>query len=83
MPQKLDENQQVILQRLAERVKSIRISKGWTLEEAGNGGGKDRQSVHRLETGKYNPSIVYLIELCRGFEIDISELLKGIDNEPL
>ncbi len=69
--------------RLAERVKAVRKSKGLTLEEAGNKGGKDRQSVYRLEKGEYNPSIVYLIELCRGLEIDVSELLKDIDNDPL
>jgi transcriptional regulator with XRE-family HTH domain len=83
MPQALDDKQKEILKRLAERVKTVRKSKGLTLEEAGNAGGKDRQSVYRLENGKYNPSIVYLIELCRGLEIDISELLKNIDTETL
>lgn len=81
MPPKLDETQKKILKKLAERIKSVRKAKGWTLEEAGNGGNKDRQSIHRLESGDYNPSIIYLIELCRGFEMDVSELLKDIDNE--
>lgn len=84
MPQALDDKQKEILMKLAERVKTVRKSKGLTLEEAGfAGGGKDRQSVYRLEKGEYNPSIVYLIELCRGLEIDISELLKDIDTEYL
>lgn len=84
MPQALDEDQKKILKKLAERVKTVRKSKGLTLEEAGNlGGGKDRQSVYRLERGEYNPSIVYLIELSRGLGVDVSELLKDIDTEPL
>jgi putative transcriptional regulator len=83
MPPELKDVQKKILKKLAERVKAVRISKGLTLEEAGNVGGKDRQSVYRLEKGEYNPSIVYLIELCRGLEINVSELLKDIDNDSL
>jgi putative transcriptional regulator len=39
-------------------------------------GGKDPQSIERIERGKINPSIYYLKELADGMEIELSELLK-------
>jgi len=73
-PQPLDNNQKEVLKKLGERVKSIRINKGLTLEEVGNRIGKDRQSIHRLENGGFNPSHIYLLDICKGLEIDIKEL---------
>jgi putative transcriptional regulator len=78
-PQPLKENQRELLKKLGDRVQQIRSNKGLTLEEVGKIIGKDRQSVHRLEKGKFNPSYLYLVEICKGLEIDISELLKDLD----
>ena len=77
-PQPVNKSQQKLLKKLGERVKSIRETKGLTLEDVGNKIGKDRQSIHRLEKGEFNPSYIYLIEVCKGLDIDIGELMKDL-----
>ncbi|MFM2047922.1 MAG: hypothetical protein RI955_468, partial [Bacteroidota bacterium] len=47
-----------------------------TLEQVAFKVGKDRQSIHKLEKGSFNPSYLYLLEICKGLEIEISELLS-------
>ena len=61
---------------MGERIKVIREQKGLSLEEVGKRIGKDRQSIHKLEKGNFNPSYIYLQNLCRGLEIDMSDLFK-------
>lgn len=63
------------LKKLGERVKSIREAKGLSLQDLAFKIGKERQSVGRLETGNINPSYLYLVEVCSGLEITVSELL--------
>ena len=74
MPQPISEKQKEMLVKLGSTIKSIRLSKGLTLEEVGSRIGKDRQSIHRLEKGSFNPSYLYLCEVCKGLEVEISEL---------
>lgn len=78
MPHPLSKQQEKKIKLLAERVRSVRVSKGMTLEEVAHAIGKDPQSIHRLEAGKINPSYVYLTEVCEGLGIEVSELLKDI-----
>ncbi len=71
---KEEPNSQLIL--LGQRVKSLRESKNLTLKELAYSIGKEPQSIHRLEVGQINPSYLYLMQISKGLEIDISELLK-------
>ena len=67
------------LKTLGKRVKDIRNKKELTLKELSHSIGKDPQSIHRLEVGEVNPSYIYLLDLCRGLEVDISDLVKGLE----
>lgn len=67
------------LKTLGKRVKDIRNKKELTLKELSHSIGKDPQSIHRLEVGEVNPSYIYLLDLCKGLEVDISDLLKGLE----
>lgn len=67
------------LKLLGKRVKEIREAKSLTLRDVAHAVGKDPQSVHRVEMGEVNPSYLYLMELCKGLDIDIIELLKNLD----
>lgn len=66
--------QQKNLNNLGEKLKSIRLSKELTLKDLGHLIDKDPQSISRVEMGKINPTYLYLLEVCKGLEIDISEL---------
>jgi putative transcriptional regulator len=75
-PRPIDNSQKETLKRLGERIKSIRVEKGLTLEEVGQRIGKDRQSIHSLEKGNFNPSYIYLLEICKGLGVDLKEVLE-------
>lgn len=78
MPAPINKQQEKLLRKLAERIKAIREEKGLTLQEVAHTIGKDRQSIHRLEKGEFNPSFIYLSEVCKGLGIELSELMRGL-----
>ncbi len=59
---------------MGEKIKSIRKAKGLSLEQVANKIGKDRQSIHKLEKGDFNPTYLYLKQISIGLDIDIAEL---------
>jgi transcriptional regulator with XRE-family HTH domain len=67
------------LKALGLKVKAIRKDKKLTLQELAYSIGKDHQSIYRLESGAINPSYLYLLEICKGLEINISDLLKDLE----
>lgn len=76
MPRSVSKLNEEKLKQLGERVRSIRESKGMTLQAVALVIGKDRQSIHRLEKGDFNPTYIYLLEVCEGLGIEISELFN-------
>lgn len=62
--------------QLGKRIKQLRLEKGLSQAKLGLKIGKDRQSIFKVEAGEFNPSYIYLLEICEGLEIDISELLN-------
>lgn len=75
----ISRSQKQKLKILGERVKALRKEKKLTLKELAYSIGKDHQSIYRLEKGGVNPSYLYLIDICNGLEIEVSELLRGIE----
>lgn len=63
------------LKSLGENIKRLRLSKGLTQAELANQIGKDQQSIQRLESGKSNPSYLYLLEISKGLEMNITEIV--------
>jgi transcriptional regulator with XRE-family HTH domain len=67
--------------RLAEKLRSIRQSVGYTLEEMArslDGVKKSPPSkahVLRYETGEREPSLLYLLEVCDVFGVDLRDLV--------
>ncbi len=64
------------LKLLGERIRALRIEKGLSQAKLGLKIFKDQQSIHKVEAGQFNPSYIYLLEICDGLEITIDELLK-------
>jgi transcriptional regulator with XRE-family HTH domain len=63
------------LKRLGTRIKQLRIARGLSQAKFGLLILKDQQSIHKVESGEFNPSYLYLLEISKGFEIPLSELL--------
>ena len=62
--------------RLGSRIKELRKSKGLSQAKLGLLILKDQQSIHKVEAGEFNPTYLYLLELSKGLEISITELLN-------
>ena len=72
--------QQKQLKILGLRLKSIRSAKNLTLKELGYKVDKDPQSISRVEMGDINPTYLYLLEICKGLDINITDLLKDLND---
>lgn len=72
------EDKDLILQRLGEQVRRIRLEKGLTQTELANKIGKDHPSINKLENGKVNPSFYFLYEVATGLEVELIELITII-----
>lgn len=64
--------------RLGLKVKELREEKGLSQTELAYKIGKDQPSINRLEKGKVNPSIIYLLEISEGLEMSIIELVNSL-----
>ena len=72
----ISKTQQEQLKILGNRLKTIRNAKGLTLKQLGYLIDKDPQSISRVEMGDINPTYLYLLDMCKGLEIDVVEVLK-------
>jgi transcriptional regulator with XRE-family HTH domain len=61
--------------RLGLKVKELREKKGLSQTELAYKIGKDQPSINRLEKGKVNPSVIYLLEICEGLEVSLIEMV--------
>ena len=68
-------NDQLI--KLGLKVRELRLSKSLSQTDLAFKIGKDQPSINRLEKGKINPSILYLLEIANGLEIPVSKLLEA------
>ena len=68
------------LKALGQKVKDLRNERNLTLQQLAHSIGKNPQSIHRLEQGGVNPSYLYLMQICEGLEIEIADLLKGLED---
>jgi transcriptional regulator with XRE-family HTH domain len=71
-------NKDTELQKLANRIKAIRLEKKLSQEELAHRCDFDRTYISLLERAKRNPSYFNLLRLCVGLEISVSELLKDL-----
>jgi transcriptional regulator with XRE-family HTH domain len=65
---------EVLLKKLGERIREIRLAKGITQVQLAHSIGKDQQSIQRLEAGKINPSIFYLSEIASGLNVTLNDI---------
>tara|TARA_R110002020_G_scaffold75065_10_gene191458 strand:- start:3201 stop:3416 length:216 start_codon:yes stop_codon:yes gene_type:complete len=71
----MDMDKDIELKKLGERIKKIREGKNLTQFELATRINKDQQSIQRLEKGKINPSYIYLLEVCKGLEVELKDIL--------
>ena len=63
------------LKRLGLRIKKLRMARGLSQAKLGLLILKDQQSIHKVEAGEFNPTYLYLLEISKGLEVNLRELL--------
>jgi putative transcriptional regulator len=61
---------------LGTRIKNERELKGLSQTELANIIGKDQPSLNRVEKGRVNPSYLFLLEIAKGLNLPLWELIK-------
>ena len=59
---------------LGERVRDLRKSRGWTVEQAANQAGLARSTLSKIENGQMSPTFEALKKLAVGLEISVPQL---------
>lgn len=66
---------QETLTNFGDRLKTLRVTKGLTLEQLAFEADVELSQVHRVEKGKINPTLTTLVALAKGLGITLSELV--------
>ena len=68
----------ILLRKLGNRIRNIRIEKGLSQVDLANSIGKDQQSIQRLERGNVNPTFFYQKEITSGLDVEIEEIVNKL-----
>ncbi len=69
------QDEKILLKELGNKIRLLRHEKGFNQTEFANIIGKDQPSVNRLENGNVNPGYLYLLQIAKGLDLSINELL--------
>lgn len=65
--------------RLAERLKQIRVERGWSLQDLTDTSGISRSTLSRIENGEVSPTAETLGSLSSAYRMTISQLLAPVE----
>lgn len=63
------------------RLRSLRLARGWSLDELATRAHLSPSTISRVETGKRTISLDVLLPLCRALQLDLNTLLAADDDE--
>lgn len=66
------------LTKLGERLRELRVQKGFTLEQLANEADIELSQVHRVEKGKINPKYTTLKVLSEALGVSLAEFLQTL-----
>lgn len=68
-------------QRLAVRLKQLRVERGWSLDQLANMSQVSRATLSRLENGEVSPTTAVLGKLCAAYGLAMSRLLRMVEDD--
>lgn len=63
-------------QGILNRVKDLRVARGWTQEELAKATGVSRQSINSIERNRYVPSLALALTFARIFDCATDEIFQ-------
>ena len=61
---------------ITNRVKELRVTRGWTQEQLAQAAGVSRQSINSIERNRYVPSLELALILARVFACSTDEIFQ-------
>lgn len=61
---------------MKNRLKTLRVERGWSQAELAERLDVSRQSVNSIETGKYDPSLPLAFKIARLFRLPIEDIFE-------
>lgn len=71
----VSDSKEIILKNFGQHIKNLRMAKNLTQVEVSSAMVRDQQSLQRVESGRVNPSLTYLLDLAKALQIDPKDLL--------
>lgn len=68
-------------QRLAQRLKQLRVDQGWSLDQLASASQVSRATLSRLENGEVSPATKVLGALCAAYGLAMSRLLRMVEDD--
>lgn len=68
-------------QRLAARLKQLRVERGWSLDQLASASQVSRATLSRLENGEVSPTTAVLGKLCAAYGLAMSRLLRMVEDD--
>ncbi|MGM0562170.1 MAG: helix-turn-helix domain-containing protein [Pseudomonadota bacterium] len=67
--------------RLADRLKSLRLEQDWSLDHLAGQSGISRASLSRIENGEVSPTANILGRLCSAYGLTLSRLMQMVEDD--
>ena len=61
---------------VVNRIKDLRLEKGWTQQDLADAVGVSRQSINSIERNRYVPSLALALAFARVFRIPMEDIFK-------
>lgn len=65
---------------MKNRVEQLRLAQGWTKVELGDRLGVSRQSIHAIESGRYDPSLPLALAIAKLFQMSVEQIFGDQDS---
>jgi putative transcriptional regulator len=62
--------------KIGNRIVQLREKKGWSQSDLARALLKDRQTIHKIETGDANPTVYTLAEIAKVLEVQLMEIFR-------
>lgn len=66
---------------VANRVKELRLARGWTQEQLAEAAGVSRQSINSIERNRYVPSLELALQFAQIFECPTDSIFR-LETQP-
>ena len=64
---------------MKNRLRVLRAEREWTQQDLADRVGVSRQTIHSIESGRYDPSLPLAFGLARVFDLAIEEIFDPLD----